>query len=68
MNRRKFGCPPGTQGNYKRGADIAFSILGAIATISALLVVKGVSSLSSNPTSYEQLDSEGKSFVLTPKP
>lgn len=67
MNRRKFGCPPGTQGNYKRGADIAFSILGAIATISALLVVKGVSSLSSNPTSYEQLDSEGKSFVLTPK-
>lgn len=70
MNRRKFDCPPGTQGNYKRGAYIASSILGiigAIATFSALLVVKGVSSLSSNPTSYEQLDSEGKSFVLTPK-
>ena len=67
MNRRKFDCPPGTQGNYKRGADIAFSILGAIATISALLVVKGASSLSSDATSSEQLDSEGKSFVLTPK-
>ena len=70
MSRRKFDCPPGTKGNYKRGAYIASSItsiIGAIATISALLVVKGVSSLSSNPTSYEQLDSEGKSFVLTPK-
>ena len=70
MSRRNFDCPPGTKGNYKRGANIAFSILGiigAIATFSALLVVKGVSSLSSNPTSYEQLDSEGKSFVLTPK-
>ena len=70
MSRRKFDCPPGTEGNYKRGAYIASSILGiigAIATFSALLVVKGVSSLSSNPTSYEQLDSEGKSFVLTPK-
>ena len=70
MSRRKFNCPPGTEGNYKRGADIASSItsiIGAIATISALLVVKGVSSLSSEPTSSEQLDSEGKSFVLTPK-
>ena len=70
MSRRKFDCPPGTEGNYKRGADIASSItsiIGAIATISALLVVKGVSSLSSEPTSSEQLDSEGKSFVLTPK-
>ena len=70
MNRRKFDCPPGTQGNYKRGADIASSIIGAIgaiATISALLMVKGASSLSSDPTSSEQLDSEGKSFVLTPK-
>ena len=35
--------------------------------MSALLVVKGVSSLPSEPTSSEQLDSEGKSFVLTPK-
>ena len=71
MSRRNFDGPPGTKGNDKRGAYIASSILGiigAIATISALLVVKGVSSLSSNPTSYEQLDSEGKSFVLTPKP
>ena len=70
MSRRKFDCPPGTEGNYKRGADIAFSIIGAIgaiATISALLMVKGASSLSSDPTSSEQLDSEGKSFVLTPK-
>ena len=70
MNRRNFDGPPGTKGNDKRGAYIASSILGiigAIATFSALLVVKGVSSLSSNPTSYEQLDSEGKSFVLTPK-
>ena len=70
MSRRKFDCPPGTQGNYKRGADIASSIIGAIgaiATISALLMVKGASSLSSDPTSSEQLDSEGKSFVLTPK-
>ena len=70
MSRRKFNCPPGTEGNYKRGANIASSItsiIGAIATISALLVVKGVSSLSSEPTSSEQLDSEGKSFVLTPK-
>ena len=70
MSRRNFDGPPGTKGNYKRGAYIASSILGiigAIATFSALLVVKGVSSLSSNPTSYEQLDSEGKSFVLTPK-
>ena len=70
MSRRKFNCPPGTEGNYKRGADIASSItsiIGAIAAISALLVVKGVSSLSSEPTSSEQLDSEGKSFVLTPK-
>ena len=70
MSRRKFDCPPGTEGNYKRGADIASSItsiIGAIATISALLMVKGASSLSSDPTSSEQLDSEGKSFVLTPK-
>lgn len=70
MSRRKFDCPPGTKGNYKRGAYIASSItsiIGAIATMSALLVVKGVSSLSSEPTSSEQLDSEGKSFVLTPK-
>ena len=70
MSRRKFDCPPGTTGNYKRGADIASSIIGAIgaiATISALLMVKGASSLSSDPTSSEQLDSEGKSFVLTPK-
>ncbi|MCI6485205.1 MAG: hypothetical protein SPC28_08760 [Alloprevotella sp.] len=70
MSRRKFDCPPGTKGNYKRGADIASSIIGAIgaiATISALLMVKGASSLSSDPTSSEQLDSEGKSFVLTPK-
>lgn len=70
MSRRKFDCPPGTEGNYKRGANIASSItsiIGAIATISTLLVVKGVSSLSSDPTSSEQLDSEGKSFVLTPK-
>ena len=67
MSRRKFDCPPGTKGNYKRGANIASSIIGAIATISTLLVVKGVSSLSSDPTSSEQLDSEGKSFVLTPK-
>ena len=70
MSRRKFDCPPGTEGNAKRGTDIAFSIIGiigAIATISALLVVKGASSLSSVPTSSEQLDSEGKSFVLTPK-
>ena len=70
MSRRKFDCPPGTKGNYERGADIASSIIGAIgaiATISALLMVKGASSLSSDPTSSEQLDSEGKSFVLTPK-
>ena len=70
MSRRNFDGPPGTKGNDKRGAYIASSILGiigAIATFSALLVVKGVSSFSSNPTSYEQLDSEGKSFVLTPK-
>ena len=70
MSRRKFDWPPGTKGNYKRGADIASSIIGAIgaiATISALLMVKGASSLSSDPTSSEQLDSEGKSFVLTPK-
>ena len=70
MSRRKFDGPPGTKGNYKRGAYIASSItsiIGAIATMSALLVVKGVSSLSSEPTSSEQLDSEGKSFVLTPK-
>ena len=70
MSRRKFDCSPGTKGNYKRGADIASSIIGAIgaiATISALLMVKGASSLSSDPTSSEQLDSEGKSFVLTPK-
>ena len=67
MSRRKFDCPPGTKGNAKRGAHIAFSIIGAIATISALLVVKCASSLSSVPTSSEQLDSEGKSFVLTPK-
>ena len=70
MSRRKFDCPPGTKGNYKRGAYIASSIIGAIgaiATISALLMVKGASSLSSDPTSSEQLDSEGKSFVLTPK-
>lgn len=70
MSRRKFDGPPGTKGNYKRGADIASSIIGAIgaiATISALLMVKGASSLSSDPTSSEQLDSEGKSFVLTPK-
>ena len=70
MSRRKFDCPPDTEGNYKRGADIASSIIGAIgaiATISALLMVKGASSLSSDPTSSEQLDSEGKSFVLTPK-
>ena len=70
MSRRNFDGPPGTKGNDKRGAYIASSILGiigAIATFSALLVVKGVSSLSSNPTSSEQLDSEGKSFVLTPK-
>ena len=70
MSRRKFDCPPGTEGNYKRGANIASSItsiIGAIATISALLMVKGASSLSSDPTSSEQLDSEGKSFVLTPK-
>ena len=70
MSRRNFDGPPGTKGNDKRGAYIASSILGiigAIATFSALLVVKGVSSFSSNPTSSEQLDSEGKSFVLTPK-
>ena len=70
MSRRNFDCPPGTKGNAKRGANIASSItsiIGAIATISTLLVVKGVSSLSSDPTSSEQLDSEGKSFVLTPK-
>ena len=70
MSRRKFDGPPGTKGNYKRGAYIASSItsiIGAIATMSALLVVKGVSSLPSEPTSSEQLDSEGKSFVLTPK-
>ena len=70
MSRRKFDCPPGTEGNAKRGTHIAFSIIGiigAIATISALLMVKGASSLSSDPTSSEQLDSEGKSFVLTPK-
>ena len=70
MSRRNFDGPPGTKGNDKRGAYIASSILGiigAIATFSALLVVKGVSSLSSEPTSSEQLDSEGKSFVLTPK-
>ena len=70
MSRRNFDGPPGTKGNDKRGAYIASSILGiigAIATISALLMVKGASSLSSDPTSSEQLDSEGKSFVLTPK-
>ena len=70
MSRRNFDGPPGTKGNYKRGAYIASSItsiIGAIATMSALLVVKGVSSLPSEPTSSEQLDSEGKSFVLTPK-
>lgn len=67
MSRSKFDYPPGTQENYERGANIASSIIGAFATISAILVIKGVSSLSSDSSSLDQLDSKDKHFVLTPK-